>query len=140
MTTDSTAVALDFVRDSKAVSGYVDSIDMMYKAALDHVRKLNARNGEAAATAFRNALRRELNPEVAALEQLLAAVYAQRFTVEELKAMQMFFRTPAGQKMIRFTSDIATDFAGRTAEFQQRMSTVIMPRIRDELLNLGFSA
>ena len=140
MTISDQGLALTFVRDSKAVSGYIDSVDVMFQAALEHVRKLNARNADAAANAFREELHRAMSKEIPELESLLAQVYATHFTNTELEEMHRFFRTPTGQKMIRSTSRIAMDFAMRTADFQKRMSTIIMPGVRDALLDRGFAA
>ncbi len=132
--------ALEFIRRSGAVSGYVDNIDLMYQAALDHVRRLNAQNGDAAARIFRDVLKEALLNEVEYLEELLAEVYAERFDSEELHAMRDFFETPVGRKMIQSTSIIAINFSSRTEEFQKRMASVIMPRIREDLHNMGFAA
>ncbi len=132
------AEALSFVQEAGTMKGYLDTIDVTYQQILDRIRQINGVNGDNAAIAFRDMLRRELDKEMNGLEQILASVYAERFSVDEIRQLKDFFKTGVGQKLIMGTTAIAQDFAGKSLDFQQKMATVIMPRIQMEFKMQGY--
>jgi hypothetical protein len=131
-------VALDFIKEAGTMKGYLDTIDITYQQIIERIREINAPQSDQAATSFKRMLREELNREVPALEAVLAEVYAERFAVEELVQLKNFFKTPVGQKLIMGTTAIAQDFAAKSGDFQQKMATVIMPKIQMEFKIQGF--
>jgi hypothetical protein len=131
-------VALEFVKEAGTMSTYLNTIDITYQQILDRIRQINGNNGDNAAVMFRDLLKRELEKEVTSLEVVLASVYAEQFSSQELKQLKAFFVTPVGQKLINATTSIAQEFANKSVDFQQKMASVIMPKIQMEFKMQGF--
>lgn len=131
-------VALDFVQKVGTMTTYVDSISITYQQILDRIRQMNGNNGDKAAEVFCDLLKGELTKELDSLEVVLAGVYATQFTSQELKQLKAFFITPVGQKMINATTTIAQEFANQSVDFQQKMASIIMPKIQMEFKMQGY--
>jgi len=132
------AVALQFIQEAGTMTTYLETIDITYQQVIDRIRQMNGNNGQAAAVAFRDLLKQALQNEIGGLEQVLADVYASQFTAEELVELKKFFTTSVGQKLIGSTTAIAQNFANQSVDFQQKMASVIMPRIQMEFKVKGF--
>ncbi|MEM6602883.1 MAG: DUF2059 domain-containing protein [Pseudomonadota bacterium] len=131
-------VALEFIQEAGTMTTYLETIDITYQQVMDRIRQANGASGDAAAALFRDLLKRELQAEISSLESILADVYAAQFTPEELEELKQFFVKPVGQKLIGATTTIAQDFANQSSEFQQKMATVIMPKIQMEFKMNGY--
>lgn len=131
-------VALDFVKKVGTMTTYVQSIEITYQQILDRIRQMNGNDGDKAVKSFCELLKSELTKELDSLEVVLAHVYAEQFTAQELKQLKAFFITPVGQKMINLTTTIAQSFANKSVDFQQKMASIIMPKIQMEFKMQGF--
>lgn len=131
-------VALDFVKKVGTMTTYVESIGITYQQILDRIRQMNGTNGDKAVDTFCDLLKGELLKELDSLELVLASVYAEQFSAQELKQLKAFFITPVGQKMINATTTIAQDFANKSVDFQQKMASIIMPKIQMEFKMQGY--
>jgi len=131
-------VALEFVKEAGTMETYVKTIEITYQQILDRIRQLNGTNGDKAVTTFCDHLKTELKKELSSLEIVLASVYAKQFSSQELKQLKAFFVTAVGQKLIDLTTVIAQDFATESVDFQQKMASVIMPKIQMEFKMQGF--
>jgi len=129
---------LQFIQEAGTMTTYLETIDITYQQVIDRIRQMNGNNGQAAAVAFRDLLKQALQNEIGGLEQVLADVYASQFTAEELVELKKFFTTSVGQKLIGSTTAIAQNFANQSVDFQQKMASVIMPRIQMEFKVKGF--
>lgn len=138
MTHPNHAVALDFIKEAGTMATYLETIDITYQQVMDRIKQANGQSGDAAAVMFRDLLKRELQNEISGLEVVLADVYAGEFTAEELKDLKNFFVTPVGQKLIGSTTAIAQNFAEKSTDFQQKMASVIMPKIQMEFKMKGY--
>lgn len=130
--------ALEFIQEAGTMTTYLDTIDITYQQVMDRIKQLNGDNGNAAAQTFRELLKSELTNEISSLEDILAEVYAEQFQEEELRQLKAFFVTQVGQKLIQATTTIAQNFALQTTEFQQKMASVIMPKIQMEFKIKGY--
>lgn len=131
-------IALEFIKEAGTMTTYLDTIDITYQQVMDRIRQVNGQQGQAAAIMFRDLLKRELQKEMGNLEGVLASVYAGQFSSTELKQLKAFFVTPVGQKLIGATTSIAQDFANQSVDFQQKMASVIMPKIQMEFRMQGY--
>lgn len=131
-------VALDFIKEAGTMQTYLDTIDITYQQVMDRIKQINGANGQAAAEAFREMLKLELTKEIGNLETVLAEVYAGQFSSQELSELKNFFMTPVGQKLISATTSIAQEFAEQSTDFQQKMASVIMPKIQMEFKMKGY--
>ena len=138
MTHPNHAVALEFIKEAGTMATYLETIDITYQQVMDRIKQANGQSGDAAAVMFRDLLKRELQNEISSLEVVLADVYAGEFTSEELKDLKDFFVTPVGQKLIGSTTAIAQNFAAKSTDFQQKMASVIMPKIQMEFKMKGY--
>lgn len=130
--------ALDFVKKAGTMTTYLNTIEITYQQILDRIRQMNGANGDKAADVFCVQLKQELSKELDSLEFVLASVYADQFSAQELKQLKAFFVTPVGQKLINATTLIAQDFANKSVDFQQKMASVIMPKIQMEFKMQGY--
>lgn len=138
MTHPNHAVALDFIKEAGTMATYLETIDITYQQVMDRIKQANGQSGDAAAVMFRDLLKRELQNEISSLEVVLADVYASEFSADELVQLKAFFITPVGQKLIGSTTSIAQNFAAKSTDFQQKMASVIMPKIQMEFKMKGY--
>lgn len=131
-------IALDFIKEAGTMKTYLDTIDITYQQVMDRIKQINGDNGSDAAVMFRDLLKRELQKEIGGLETILAEVYATQFSADELMQLRRFFVTPVGQKLIGSTTAIAQMFATQSVDFQQKMASIIMPKIQMEFRNKGY--
>jgi hypothetical protein len=132
------AAALDFIKEAGTMKGYLDTLDVTYQQILERIKQINGGQGDKAVNVFKFMLKKELAKEMDMLEAILADVYASRFSASDLQQLKDFFRTAVGQKLIMETTAIAQDFAEKSTEFQEKMATVIMPKIQMEFKMQGF--
>ena len=138
MTHPNHAVALDFIKEAGTMATYLETIDITYQQVMDRIKQANGQSGDAAAVMFRDLLKRELQNEISSLEVVLADAYASEFSADELVQLKAFFITPVGQKLIGSTTSIAQNFAAKSTDFQQKMASVIMPKIQMEFKMKGY--
>lgn len=79
----------------------------------------------------------ELLPRETDLLNEIALVYASKMTEGELKEIAAFYRSPAGQKLIKTTPDVLRESLGKTQEWGQRLSGEVMNKIREEMKKKG---
>jgi uncharacterized protein len=67
----------------------------------------------------------------AEMEREFIQLYVELFTAEEIRAITAFYRTPAGQKMVAVTPEIAIRTQRLTNERLQVMMPVLMQRLME---------
>ena len=75
----------------------------------------------------------EMQPRTAELHQNLARVYAQHFTVQELKDALAFYKTPLGQKLVTEEPKVLDDAMKSADSWSSKFATEIVTRIRAEM-------
>jgi hypothetical protein len=77
------------------------------------------------------------NARVNEIADKVAAVYARIFSVEELRQLTDFYRSPAGQKLIVSQQAIATETLALGQEFGRELAADIRTRAQQELNKNG---
>lgn len=89
-------------------------------------------------TAIRPMIEREFGDRSGEAIDLVAAVYASRFTVEELDALAAFYRSPVGIKFAAEMPEMAMELLSVGNEFGQRIAVDMWDRVRAELTQRGY--
>ncbi|WP_088343460.1 MULTISPECIES: DUF2059 domain-containing protein [Rhodomicrobium] len=72
------------------------------------------------------------------LEQI-ASLYASKFSIEEMKGLADFYRTPLGQKFVATTPSLASEALRIGDAWEDKVGSEAEARIRDELQKRGVS-
>jgi hypothetical protein len=100
------------------------------------ISPLIARDGprvKTAVDALAPAIMGELERELANFGDVIASIYAQHFTEEELRAIAAFMRTPAGQSFVSKQNVLAQASMTAGQRFGQEIFARIGPRLEQEL-------
>ncbi len=82
-------------------------------------------------------IRTELAPRFGELNNEVAALYAQRFTEAELKAILAFYQSPAGKKLLQ-QQPVVVDASMKFAQdWANKLSDQVIAKMRDELKKRG---
>jgi hypothetical protein len=82
-------------------------------------------------------LRKELEPRRAEIVEILARVYAQRFTEAELKEIVAFYKTPAGKKMLAQEPNAIDAAFTEVQTWAQNLEQQVISRVRAEMKKKG---
>jgi len=77
------------------------------------------------------------NRQVGEFAEEIAALYARNFTVEEIRQVTAFYRSPIGQKFLDKTPLIAQESMVMGQKFGQRIVQELQSRMREELRKRG---
>jgi hypothetical protein len=100
------------------------------------VSPLIARNDprvKAAVDALAPTIMAEMESELPRFGELVATIYAQNFSEEELRAIATFMRSPAGQAFVAKQNVVAQASMNAGQQFGQQIFTRIGPRLEQEL-------
>jgi uncharacterized protein len=78
-----------------------------------------------------------MNARFGELAELLARVYAQNFTVAEMKDLIAFYRSPTGQKLLARTPAITQQSMAAGQQFAVKLFDDLKGRVIEELRNKG---
>lgn len=82
-------------------------------------------------------LRKEYEGKQSELLDEVAKVYAERFTEPELKTLITFYKSPAGQKMVKEEPGIIDETLRRAQTWGDALSSQVMDRFREEMKKKG---
>lgn len=103
------AAAMDFVQASNAKQNVLTLIDAMQPLVIARLRRERPDASDAAISAFQKAFRAEMLASVDGYLIVAARVYATHFSVSELNAMSVFWRSDVGQKYLAAVPDITKE-------------------------------
>jgi hypothetical protein len=83
------------------------------------------------------ALMSGFNARMSELTEAVAAIYASNFSAEELRAATAFYQTPAGQKFLQKTPQVAQLTMAAGQKFGQSVGAEAQQRMMDELRSKG---
>jgi hypothetical protein len=81
----------------------------------------------------------EMEPRNVELHQQLARVYAEHFTVQELKELLAFYKSPLGKKLIAEEPKIAEDAMKSADDWSQKFAEEVIAKMRAEMKKRGFN-
>jgi hypothetical protein len=81
---------------------------------------------------FWSRIETEINANLSDLIEQLIPVYAQYYSMDDLKAVNAFYQSPAGQHMIQAQSEIATASMEIGRKWGQGMGAKVMAEIQEE--------
>lgn len=83
------------------------------------------------------ALRTTYEPKKAELVTQIAGLYAERFTLQELKEVLAFYRSPTGKKMLDQEPKIIDESMGYAQNWGDQFSAEVMAKFREEMKKRG---
>jgi hypothetical protein len=89
-------------------------------------------------TEVANQLHKEYEPKRAELVDLVAKIYAQHFTEQELKDIVAFYKTPVGKKMLTQEPIAINQSLGAAQEWANQFSDAVLQRFRAEMAKKGY--
>jgi hypothetical protein len=84
-----------------------------------------------------NKMRADLAPRFAELSDEMARLYATRFTDQELKAILVFYQSPAGKKLLAEQPAVVDDSMKFAQDWANKLSDKVIANMRDELKKRG---
>ncbi len=110
----------DMIKDMNAKI-FAQMWPTMEQALRAQVSTLDAATADAVKAEIRATLEKELLSEVTALMEAMPAVYARYLTVEEMRDIQAFYRTPSGAKSLKVMPEIMGETMGSLGPRMQGM-------------------
>lgn len=116
------AAAKELMEAQGGVAQAKKSLEQMTTAMVEQVRRSSPGEAEGLKQFMQTNYAPD-NPKVSSyfkdVLEVSAQFYAERCTVEELKAMAVFMKTPVGQKFVLLAPDLAAAMAPTLIKFQQ---------------------
>lgn len=135
-----TAEQIAAAREVIDVSGAGESIREIVPIFLDEARNTLTRTRPEIAKDLDAAIK-AVEPEFTKRKEDLmndiAAVYAQRFSVQELSEIKAFYVSPTGKKLVENLPGVLQGSYQQTQAWSQKMSTDIISRLRQEMKKRG---
>jgi uncharacterized protein len=82
-------------------------------------------------------MRTELEPRLSEVKNQVAMFYATAFTEQELKDMVTFYKSPAGQKMLKVQPDVVDNSMKFAQNWANKLSDEVVAKMRAELKKKG---
>jgi hypothetical protein len=82
-------------------------------------------------------MRENLKPRFVELTDEVAKNYAANFTESELKAILAFYQSPAGKKLLDKQSTVVNESMTFAQDWANKLSEVVIPKMREELKKRG---
>ena len=82
-------------------------------------------------------MRTDLAPRFAELSDEMAKLYAMHFTDQELKAILVFYQSPAGKKLLAQQPTVVDDSMKFAQDWANKLSDQVIANMRDELKKRG---
>lgn len=128
------------VRKTRAMALTEQTLPAMMKQITAIMRQANPTQADLAQKIFEEfgipAFRKRL-PEMA---EVIAQVYANRFTAQELGQLNAFYDTPVGQKLIQQMGGITQDSMAAGAAWGQSVAQDVLQRLIPELEKRGLKS
>jgi hypothetical protein len=103
------AAAMDFVQASNLEQRALDLIDAMEPIIAAQIRRERPTASDAAISAFQKAFKEEMRADIGSYVDGCARIYASHFSVDELRALSVFWRSNLGQKVLAETPAITKE-------------------------------
>lgn len=131
---------LKTAREVIDVSGAAETFDGIVPIFLDEAKRTFVRTRPELSKDFDEVIK-TLQPEFEARrEQLLndvAAVYAERFSDQELTDIKTFYTTPSGKKLVQILPAVLQASYEKTNAWSRQMSQDVVSRMRQEMKKRG---
>ena len=82
-------------------------------------------------------LRTDLAPRFGELNEEMAKLYATHFTEQELKAILVFYQSPAGKKLLAQQPNVVDASMKFAQDWANKLSDEVIAKMRDELKKRG---
>ncbi len=111
------------------IAGVVEQAKLLY---LQQNPALAADLNEVAAK-----MRTDLKPRFNDITNEVAVLYAQKFSEQELKDILAFYKTPAGQKLLKTQPDIIASSMDYARNWANKLSEEVVVKMREEMKKKG---
>jgi hypothetical protein len=134
------AAHLQVARDVVEASGAARAFDTVVPAVMQQSYTLFLQQNPDLQKPLQESLvviRPEFDARRVEIRDLVAAVYAKRFSEPELKDLLAFYRSTTGKKFVAEIPSVLEESFGRTQEWGGRLSEEIVARLRVEMKKRG---
>jgi hypothetical protein len=131
------AAARDLVEASKATAMMARLMPLMWQQLIAPLMGANNPQAKAAAEAIAPLMIKEMQDKIASFGGMIAQVYAENYTVDEMKALAAFMRSPIGQKFLDKQPQVAQASMVAGQKFGRELAEGMRPRIEAELAKRG---
>ncbi len=129
--------AHDVMTLSKAADRMTLIIDAMMPAMIDMMRKSAPSMSDSVLSAFKDALREELQKSLPGLIDVESCVYVQHFSIDELHQLATFYQAPLGQKLLAESTGIAKESMAIGMAWGERSGRAAMERALERVKKTG---
>lgn len=134
------ASQLQIARDVVEASGATRAFDAVIPAVMQQTYALFVQQNPDLQKPLEEsivALRSEFDPRRVEIRDLVAQVYAQKFSEAELKELLAFYRSAAGKKFVAEIPGVLEESFRKTQEWGGKLSEEIIIRLRAEMKKRG---
>jgi hypothetical protein len=131
------AAARELVEASKATDMMKQLLPLLWRQLVSPLVGMNDPKGKAAAETIAPMMIEEMQGELTAFGAMIAKVYADNYTLEEMKALTEFMRSPIGQKFIQKQPQVAQASMLAGQQFGRALAERMRPRIEEALTKQG---
>ena len=82
-------------------------------------------------------MRTDLQPRFGEISNEVAVLYAKNFTEQELKDILAFYKTPAGQKLLKAQPNIIASSMDFARNWANKLSEEVVVKMREEMKKKG---
>lgn len=131
------AAARDLMASTRASDRMNQIADAMMPMMLDMLHKTAPDIPNAAIDDFKTALHDEILKGTPTLIELEACLYARHYSLDDMKALGAFYKSPIGKKMLAEAPDIAKESIAIGGAWGERMGRAAMERVMAKYKKTG---
>jgi hypothetical protein len=131
------ALATDILTASHVAGNMSRIVDVMTPQVVEAMKKDRPGLSDDTLALFSQMFKAELNSETPDMLKLEAEIYADHFTLEELKELQAFYASDLGRKMVDQLPGILADVAPVAFAWGQHAGQVAMARVVEKMKAQG---
>lgn len=137
VTPDRLAAARDLLQATNTEAQFATVIPMMFGQLKQAMPPSNPKMQDELNTVFEEVEKQFVVRRGEVLDQI-AILYAQRFSVEEMKALADFYRSPMGQKFITAIPELTAEAMKMGNAWGRRIAMDAERKVREEMRRRGF--
>jgi len=136
------AAAMATAKELVAATGATSIFNPLIAGVVEQAKLLFLQQNPALSkdlTEIANKLRADLAPRFVELSDEMAELYAKHFTEPELKAILVFYQSPAGKKLLAQQPDVIDSSMKFAQDWANKLSDQVIAKMREELKKKGHS-
>lgn len=136
------AAAMATAKELVAITGTTSLFNPLIAGVVEQAKLLYLQQNPALAkdlNEIADKMREDLKPRFSELTDDVAKEYATNFTEPELKAILVFYQSPAGKKLLDRQPKIVDASMSFAQDWANKLSDEVVPKMREELKKRGYN-